>query len=75
MELPSLIWLEPVHILETARYDVPLGRLLSTGAALIIGQSGPPPETSLVRLTDSQEALALALGDDTPAFYQSLGEK
>jgi 8-oxo-dGTP pyrophosphatase MutT (NUDIX family) len=73
MELPSLIWLDPAQILETARYDVPLGRLLSTGAELIVGGAGPPPKTSRVRLTDSQEALALALGDEAPSFYESLG--
>ena len=71
--LPNLIWLAPAQILETARRDVPLSKLLSAGAELIVGDAGPPPETSWVRLTDSQEALALALGENTPSFYESLG--
>jgi 8-oxo-dGTP pyrophosphatase MutT (NUDIX family) len=73
LELPHLLWLQPEHILATARADVPLGELLADGASLV---SGPQPAPSLnlpVRLTDSQEALALALGEDTLAFYRSLG--
>jgi len=74
MELPALIWLRPAHILETARRDVPLGELLSSGAELVEGESGRLPEASWARLTDSQEALALALGDDGLSFYRALGE-
>jgi len=72
-ELPYLLWLTPEQVLATAQDDVPLPRLLSSGAELVVGDAGPPPESSWVRLTDSQEALALALGEKTPAFYNSLG--
>lgn len=72
MELPHLIWLKPEHILRTAREDVPLDVLVETGAEMIFGSAGLPPSDSWTRLTDSQEALALALGDSTLSFYQSL---
>lgn len=72
MELPVLIWLRPAHVPETARQDVPLRHLLDSGAELVEGASGPLPETAWVRLTDSQEALALALGDDALTFYEAL---
>lgn len=74
MELPYLIWLAPVHILQTAKQDVLMPELLSDGAELILGGSGSPPQDGWARLTDSQEALALALGDDTLTFYASLGK-
>ncbi|MFQ5812895.1 MAG: NUDIX hydrolase [Anaerolineae bacterium] len=72
MELPALIWLRPAHVLETARQDVPLCNLLDSGAELVEGESDPLPETAMLRLTDSQEALALALGDDALIFYEAL---
>lgn len=72
MELPWLIWLSPEQVLATARQDMPLADLLGEGAELVIGTSGPPPEGSWVRLTDSQEALGIALGEELPAFYNSL---
>lgn len=72
MELPYLMWLKPEHIFAAAQDDVPLGRLLGAGAELIVGELGHPPEGCWARLTDSQEALALALGDKTPSFYASL---
>ena len=72
MELPALIWLKPVHILETARHDVPLNKLLSSGAELVESESGLLPEQSWARMTDSQEALTLALGDDGLSFYWQL---
>lgn len=75
MELPWLIWLKPNQILETAREDVPLQELLARGAELVIAGSMPPPETSLVRLTDSHEALALALGTEVPSFCEALGQR
>lgn len=73
LELPHLLWLQPEHILATARADIPLGELLASGATLISGPQPAPPLDLPVRLTDSQEALALALGEDTLAFYRSLG--
>jgi 8-oxo-dGTP pyrophosphatase MutT (NUDIX family) len=71
-ELPNLIWLPSTLVLETARRDVPLGELLMAGAALVPGQSGSPALDGLARMTDSQEALALALGHETPSFYDGL---
>lgn len=73
MELPWLLWLIPEQVLRTAREDVPLSALLEEGAELVCGPFGLPPEGSWVRLTDSQEALGLALGDELPKFYRSLG--
>lgn len=71
-ELPWLIWLRPEHVLRTARADCLLEHLLEDGAELVLGE-GPPPEGSLwVRMTDSQEALAIALGECLPAFYRSI---
>jgi 8-oxo-dGTP pyrophosphatase MutT (NUDIX family) len=72
MELPALIWLKPAHILETARRDVPLNELLSSGAELIESEPELLPRQSWARMTDSQEALALALGDDGLSFYWQL---
>jgi 8-oxo-dGTP pyrophosphatase MutT (NUDIX family) len=72
MELPYLIWLQPEHILRTAWQDVHLGELLDTGAKLITGNSPAPPKSNWSRMTDSQEALAIALGEAAPSFYRSL---
>jgi len=71
-ELPNLIWLPSTLVLETARRDVPLGELLMAGAALVPGRSVSPSLDGLARMTDSQEALALALGHETPSFYDGL---
>ena len=62
LELPYLIWLQAEHIYETAVEDVRLARLLTNGADLIGGKQGVPSGSCFVRLTDSQEALAIALG-------------
>jgi hypothetical protein len=70
MELPQLIWLNAEQILETARRDVMLGDLLSAGSELIPGSSPSPQLETLTRMTDSQEALALALGDKMPSVYR-----
>ncbi len=72
MELPALIWLKPGQIVETARQDVPLSRLLDSGAELIESVPGLVPRTTWARLTDSQEALVLALGDQAPVFYAAM---
>ena len=71
MELPALIWLKPAHILETAHRDVPLGKLLTSGAELVEREPGLAPEQSWARMTDSQEALALALEDRGLSFYRA----
>ena len=68
-ELPNLIWLSAEQVLETARRDVYLSFLLMGGAQLVEGRFGPPPLDGLARLTDSQEALALALGDQLVDLY------
>lgn len=72
MELPYLIWLTPPQILLTARQDIRLHDLLELGAELIAGEAPPPPADCWTRLTDSQEALALALGDATLDFYGAI---
>lgn len=75
MELPALVWLRPVQVVQTARQDVTLGRLLDSGAELIESESGILSRTTWVRLTDSQEALVLALGDDALSFYEAVSGK
>jgi 8-oxo-dGTP pyrophosphatase MutT (NUDIX family) len=75
LELPALIWLRPAHVLQTARQDVPLHTLLDTGAKLMENDAQPLPRSAWARLTDSQEALALALGDDAIAFYEVLAKQ
>lgn len=72
MELPALIWLKPSQVVETARRDVLLRELLDSGAELIQGEGGKIPKMGWMRMTDSQEALALALGDDALSFYEEL---
>lgn len=70
-ELPWLIWLRPEHILRTARADTLLEELLNDGAGLVLGREPLPEGTLWARMTDSQEALGIALGDRLPAFYRS----
>ena len=71
MELPWLIWLLAGQVVQTARHDVPLSDLLAGGAELIAGQGAPPPPTAVTRLTDSQEALVLALAEQALGVYES----
>jgi hypothetical protein len=52
--------------------DVRLLNLLNVGAELVGEPFSPVPIDSWVRLTESQEALALALDDETLTFYRSL---
>jgi len=70
-ELPWLLCITERQILETARRDIPLAQLLENEAVLITGKALPPQMNALVRLTDSQEALALALGEGLIRFYKS----
>lgn len=71
MELPWLIWLSAAQVQQTAHDDVPLRDLLLHGAELITRPADPPPSpAALTRLTDSQEALILALGDKAAAVYE-----
>jgi 8-oxo-dGTP pyrophosphatase MutT (NUDIX family) len=71
-EHPHLLWLFPEQVLATARDDVALETLLDSGGRLISGEVEPLPASSPMRMTDSQEALALALGDGAPSVYRSL---
>jgi 8-oxo-dGTP pyrophosphatase MutT (NUDIX family) len=73
-ELPGLLWLKPAHIVHVAREDIPLHRLLALGAELIERETARLPREAWARLTDSQEALALALGSAAIAFYQAMAE-
>jgi hypothetical protein len=75
MELPALIWLRLPHVIQTARQDVPLSQLLDSGATLVENELDMLPRTAWVRLTDSQEALVLALGEDALPFYEAMSEK
>ncbi len=68
-ELPHLIWLSAEQVLDTARQDIHLSTLLTGGAQLIEGPGSSPPLDGLARLTDSQEALILALGEEAIDFY------
>ncbi|MFQ5341398.1 MAG: hypothetical protein ACE5F6_07605 [Anaerolineae bacterium] len=72
MELPALIWLTPQQVVDTARDDVLLCQLLDAGAELVEARPASMPHTAWVRLTDSQEALALALGYEALSFYRAL---
>jgi 8-oxo-dGTP pyrophosphatase MutT (NUDIX family) len=69
-ELPALLWLSPTQVVATAERDVPLLQLLDGGATLVEREPGQTPRDALARLTDSQEALVLALGNDALAYYQ-----
>lgn len=71
-EHPGLFWLSPAQVVQAARQDVPVRDLLDAGAALLEREAGALPSSALARLTDSQEALALALGDEAVAFYGAL---
>lgn len=73
-ELPWLIWINSRQILQTASYDIPLEQLLRDGARLISAKVKPPAKNTMVRLTDSQEALAMALREDTIPFYENYGK-
>ena len=75
MELPALIWLTPTQVVETARRDVLLTQLLASGATLLERTLEPMPRAAWARLTDSQEALVLALGDNALPFYQALADR
>ena len=71
-ELSAVIWLHPAHVVNTAREDVPLMTLLESGAELVEAKPGSLPRTGWVRLTDSQEALVLALRDDAFFYYERM---
>ena len=71
-ELPAAIWLGPEQMLFVAQKDAPLQELLDQGAGFLELQPGALPRDALARLTDSQEALFLALGETAVWFYNDL---
>jgi len=71
-ELPALIWLTAEQVVDAARCDVPLRELLAAGATVIERVGEALPHDAWARLTDSQEALALALGEKAVTFYRAL---
>ena len=71
-ELPALIWLDAPQIVRTARQDVPLRELVADGAELVGREGESLPADAWARLTDSQEALVLALGGEALGFYERL---
>ena len=71
-ELPAILWLSPEQVVATAERDVPLSQLLDEGATLVEREPGQTPRDALARLTDSQEALVLALGNDALPYYRRL---
>lgn len=74
-ELPAAIWLSPEQMLLVAQKDTPLQELLDQGARLLEMQPGALPRDALARLTDSQEAMVLALGETAVWFYKELALK
>jgi 8-oxo-dGTP pyrophosphatase MutT (NUDIX family) len=72
MELAALVWLRPEQLGEVAGRDVAMRALLDGGAELVERAEAPLPETAWMRLTDSQEALAVALGGEALAFYKAM---
>lgn len=72
MELPALMWLNPEQVVEVAARDVAMRALIEAGAELVERVEAPLPKTAWARLTDSQEALALALGKEALAFYEAM---
>jgi len=71
-ELPALIWLTAEQVVDTARRDVPLRELLAAGATITERAGEVLPHDAWARLTDSQEALAVALGEKAEMFYLAL---
>ncbi len=74
MELPWLIWLKISQVLETAQKDVRLDELIEGGAVLFGGDNELPELTNWIRMTDSQEALGIALGSSLVSFYETVGK-
>jgi hypothetical protein len=71
-ELHGLIWLSAAQILKTANQDVVLHDLLDGGAELTLREGNVFSKQAKARMTDSQEALAIALGQETLSFYSAL---
>ena len=71
-ELPALIWLTSEQILQTARQDIPFAELLAEGTPVLRLYAAYPAGDHWARLTDSQEALALSLGEAALDFFHGL---
>lgn len=71
-EIPLLTWLDPETLCATARADLPFSKL--PGELTLLAPAFCPPADALVRLTESQEALILALEDSALPFYQSIAD-
>lgn len=69
-EHPCFIWLYPEQMIALADSDEPLEYLLADGAE-VVGAFEGEPRLALVRLTDSIQALLVALG---PRAYAFLGD-
>lgn len=72
-EIPFLARLDPETLTALARTDRPFGSL-AAGWKMLAPSACPPADT-VVRLTDSQEALILALGDRALPFYRSIAAR
>jgi hypothetical protein len=70
-EIPYLVWLQPAQILALAQADLSLGELMKDGAELVSASGSLPQPSTTIRLTDSQEALVLALGQQALDYYQA----
>lgn len=72
-ELPLLAWLNPETLCAAAHTDLPFSRM--SGELSFLSPAACPPGDAPVRLTDSQEALILALGDRALPFYRTLAQR
>jgi 8-oxo-dGTP pyrophosphatase MutT (NUDIX family) len=72
-EVPLLTWLDPETLCAIARTDLPFEAL--PGRFALLSPRACPPEGTLVRLTDSQESLVLALGIEAEPFYRGIAER
>lgn len=72
MELAALLWLKPEQVGEVAGRDIAMRALMDGGAELVERAEAPLPKAAWMRLTDSQEALAIALGEEALAFYKAM---
>jgi 8-oxo-dGTP pyrophosphatase MutT (NUDIX family) len=72
-ELPLFMWLHPEQVIALADTDEPLDYLLADGAELF-GTTDFDVQRSLVRLTDSIQALVTALGSRAFPFLCAIAQ-